>query len=89
MKEILNQVIHGRVHVHIGKAGLTNGIINQIDNQYKKKRIIKIRFLSMENFESVKEAANTLANLTKSNVLDIRGKTVVLQKRKGQRKFSK
>jgi RNA-binding protein YhbY len=37
MEEILKQVIHGRVHIQIGKSGITKGALQQIELQFKKK----------------------------------------------------
>lgn len=80
MNEIIRQVLHGKPHIHIGKFGITEAVINQIKTQYKTKNIIKIKFLSIEGFPDMKIAVHYLANVSNSKVLDIRGKTCILQK---------
>jgi RNA-binding protein len=80
VNEIIRQVLHGKPHIHIGKFGITEAVINQIKTQYKTKNIIKIKFLSIEGFPDMKIAVHYLANVSNSKVLDIRGKTCILQK---------
>ena len=55
MKEILNQVLHGKPHVHIGKSGITDAVIDQISKHFRNKKIIKVRFLSMGDYTTMKE----------------------------------
>ena len=44
MEEILKQVIHGRVHIQIGKSGITKGILLQLEQQFKKKNLLNYVF---------------------------------------------
>lgn len=78
MKEILNQVLHRKPHVHIGKSGLTDAIIDQIFKQFRNRKIIKVRFLSMGEYKSMKEATLVLSEKSNSKILDIRGNTCVI-----------
>ena len=79
MEEILKQVIHGRVHLQIGKSGITKGALQQLELQFKKKNFVKLRFLSLEHFANMKDAANKIAKQSNAKIVDLRGKTVVLQ----------
>lgn len=78
MKEIFNQVLHGKPHIHIGKLGITDSIVDEIKKQYKKRKIIKVKFLNKGTFSDYREATEFLAKITDSKVLDIRGKTCIL-----------
>ncbi len=80
MNEIIRQVLHGKPHIHIGKFGISEAVIDQIKTQFNTKTIIKIKFLSIEGFPNIKIAVHYLANVSNSKVLDIRGKTCILQK---------
>ncbi len=82
VKEIFNQVLHGKPHIHIGKYGISNKVIEQINKIFKNKQIIKVRFLDLHNFNNTKEAAVNLSKLTSSKLLDVRGKTCILYKKK-------
>lgn len=82
MKEIFKQVLHSKPSVHIGKAGITDAVIEQIQTHFKKRKIIKIKFLALEDSEEMKEAVEYLQEKTKSKVLDIRGRTCVIMDRK-------
>lgn len=78
MKEILNQVLHSKPHVHIGKSGLTDAVIDQISKQFRNRKIIKVRFLSMGEFNTMREATKVLSEKSNSKILDVRGNTCVI-----------
>jgi RNA-binding protein YhbY len=78
VKEIINQVIHGKVHLHIGKAGITPQLLEQVDNLLKKRSVIKVKLLNLMEFDNAKIAFHHFSMLTNTNVVDIRGKTGVL-----------
>lgn len=82
MKEIIKQVVHGKVHLHIGKAGITRNLISQIDNMFKKRKVIKVKLLNLMEFENAKQAFLHLSDLTNSKLVDVRGKTGVILKTK-------
>ena len=79
MNDSLKSIIHGKPQVHVGKNGLSPAVLKQIEILLEKKKIIKIRFLTIDNFESIDQAANFVVSKTKAKILDIRGKSVVLQ----------
>ena len=82
MKEIIKQVIHGKPHLHIGKAGITDEILIQVEKLFNKRMVIKIRILNLMNFDTVKEAMIYFSKVTNTEILDIRGKTGVIAKKK-------
>lgn len=82
MKEIIKQVIHGKPHLHIGKAGITDEILIQVDKLFNKRAVIKIRLLNLMDFKTAKEAMIYFSKITNTELLDIRGKTAVIKKKK-------
>lgn len=70
--------------VHIGKEGLTENIITEIQDQIKKSRIIKIRILrSAKGSSSMdkKMFAEQIAEKSDTKILDVRGNVVVVCKK--------
>ena len=79
-KEIFSQVLHGKPHIHVGKYGISDQVVKQVNNMFKNKQIIKIKFLNLNAFKNTREAASELSKLTSSKILDVRGKTCILFK---------
>jgi len=77
----IKDIIHGKVNIQIGKNGINEGLIQQIRQQFKKNRYLKIRFLDLHYFENMEEAVNVLATKTDAKITDIRGKTCVLERK--------
>ena len=78
-REIPHQLIEPSVAV--GKNGVTDRVIEEIKSQLKRKRIIKIR-LHGESKLSRLEVANELATRSDAKLVDVRGFTVVLTRKK-------
>jgi RNA-binding protein len=78
--EKLKAVVHGRTNVHIGKNGITPAIIDEVKNQIKLKKIIKVKFLDLHDFDSMDQAARILADQSKSKLVETRGHTCILRK---------
>ena len=73
--------MQGPADLQIGKAGISEGIINQIIELLKKYRLIKIRVLrNAPNFESITTVAGETATATDSSLGLIRGKCFLLYK---------
>ncbi|MCX8173242.1 MAG: YhbY family RNA-binding protein [Thermoplasmata archaeon] len=65
--------------VRVGKNGLTDSVINEIRNQLKKRKVIKIKFLkTTKDLGTMHEFVEILAEKTGARILDVRGGTVVL-----------
>jgi RNA-binding protein len=63
--------------VHVGKEGLTDGIVEEVKTQIKRHMLIKVRVLPAADMD--KDAvAEELAQRTGSKVVDTRGFTVLL-----------
>jgi len=80
MRALINKVIHAPAKIRIGKKGLTENIITEIQHIIKKDQVIKVKCLKVVPKESIPAIANNIAELTDSKVVEIRGKTFILIK---------
>jgi len=63
--------------VHIGKDGITDGVVEEIKLQIKKNKLVKVRILpSAERPRD--EVAKALESRTSSLLVEVRGNTVLL-----------
>ena len=67
----------------IGKGGISENLIQQVQNALKKRELIKLRVLDNSLLTS-REAADQLAEVTKSDVVQVIGSKFVLFKRNPQ-----
>jgi RNA-binding protein len=67
---------------HIGKNGVTDSLIVEINRQLKDNKLIKVKILKSA-IETIprEEIARQLAAKTGAELIDVRGNTVVLFKR--------
>lgn len=63
--------------VHIGKDGLTAGIIKEIKKQIKIKQLVKVRILPSAGMPK-QELAARLAEESSSHLIEVRGNTILL-----------
>jgi len=66
--------------VQIGKDGLTEKVAEELRRQVKAKGLIKVR-LNPSYQVDAKKAAVELSEASSSDVVDVRGRTVVLSRR--------
>jgi len=66
--------------VWIGKSGCTGSMVDEIRMQIKKRKIVKVKWL--HNTEIDPEA---IAARTGSDLIEVRGRTLVLAERKGKK----
>jgi len=65
--------------LNIGKNGVTDTVIEELNKQLKANRLVKVRILkSAEEGKDVKVIAEEIATATRSTVIEVRGRTVVL-----------
>lgn len=69
--------------IQIGKDGIGENLIIQVDGALKKRELIKITVLETSP-DSAKDAAIALANATKSDVVQVIGRKIVLFRRNPQ-----
>lgn len=75
----LDEVRMEHAMIRIGKNGLTDGILEEIKRQLKQKKIIKIK-IGIKTEENRKEFARKVAELTNSELVEVRGFTFILRK---------
>ncbi|WP_410508395.1 YhbY family RNA-binding protein [Methanosarcina hadiensis] len=65
--------------LNIGKNGITDTLIEELNKQIKANRLVKVKVLkSAEEGKDLKTIADELAKATRSTLIDVRGRTVVL-----------
>jgi RNA-binding protein len=65
--------------LNIGKNGVTETLIEELNKQIKANRLVKVRVLkSAEEGKDLKAIAEEIAAATRSTLIDVRGRTVVL-----------
>ncbi|MDQ1275608.1 MAG: RNA-binding protein [Euryarchaeota archaeon] len=65
--------------LNIGKNGVTDTLIEELNKQIKANRLVKVKVLkSAEEGKDLNIIADELAKATRSTLIDVRGRTVVL-----------
>ncbi|MGB9929055.1 MAG: YhbY family RNA-binding protein [Methanosarcina sp.] len=65
--------------LNIGKNGVTDTLIEELNKQIKARRLVKVRVLkSAEEEKDIKTIADEIAQATRSTLIEVRGRTVVL-----------
>ena len=71
--------------INVGKKGLCENVVREIDRQLDDKEYVKIRFLrsalAVEGVDKRKLAAK-LASMLNARIIDVRGLTVTLYRRR-------
>ena len=79
--EDFKKVLLSEPHEILGKKGITQEFVNHTIKLLKRYKIIKIKALkSIANKSNIKEIASQIADLTESNLLDVRGFTFIVSK---------
>ncbi len=64
--------------LNIGKNGVTDTLIEELNKQIKANRLVKVKVLkSAEEGKDLKVIEEEIAAATRSTVIDVRGRTVV------------
>lgn len=65
--------------LNIGKRGLDDTVIDEIKKQIKARHLVKVKVLrGAESEMNLKALADELSRLTSSELIDVRGRVVVL-----------
>ena len=69
--------------IWIGKSGVSQEMLKEIEKQLEKKEMVKIRILkSAIEGEEVKQIASKTAQQTSASLVEVRGHTFMLYKRR-------
>jgi len=80
-REEYKRVLLSRPHCILGKNGITNDFITHVASLLKRYKIIKIKALrSIATKSNITALSEKISKLTNSNVLDLRGKQIILSK---------
>ncbi|NHK31540.1 MAG: YhbY family RNA-binding protein [Asgard group archaeon] len=82
LKNRIATVLNEKAKVQIGKKGLTPAIYTEICNQLAIHELIKVRFLNNYLTEDINQDITLISKKTNSQIVDKRGKTVLLYKPK-------
>lgn len=66
--------------VRMGKAGVTQALVDEIRAQLRKKDAVKVKLLGTRR-EETRQIAEELAERCNAELIDVRGNTVALWKR--------
>ncbi|MBU3968114.1 MAG: YhbY family RNA-binding protein [Euryarchaeota archaeon] len=67
--------------MQIGKSGI-EAVVDELRTQLKNKKFIKVKFLKTALYEKDKhEMAEKLANMTGSELIEVRGNTAVFRRK--------
>ncbi|MYL33398.1 ribosome assembly RNA-binding protein YhbY [Pontibacillus yanchengensis] len=69
----------------VGKTGVTNNMVTQIDEALEKRELIKISILQ-NNFDNKNEVAQELADGANAHIVQIIGNTIILYKESSNNK---
>ncbi len=82
-EDLLKEVMLGPIHAQIGKNGLTEGVVAQLHELLKKERMIKVSVLkALAEEKSPSEVALEAEKQTKSFLVEVRGRTFILSKKR-------
>ena len=69
--------------IHVGKDGSTQQIINEVSRRLEQHEVVKAKILQTALKEvEVKEIATQIANQTDSTLIEVRGHTFILHKKR-------
>jgi len=76
-KELRGMGTELKASAHIGKDGLTQGLVEEVKSQIKAHKLVKIKVLA-SSVESKKELAVELAEKADVELIEIRGNTILV-----------
>jgi RNA-binding protein len=79
MRASVDKIRHEPAKLRIGKKGITEGIVSEVNAILTKDRVIKIKCLKVVPSEGIRAIAENIAELTNSKVIEVRGKTFILE----------
>ncbi len=76
-KELKGEGTAIKPSMHIGKGGLTDGVVEEVKIQIKANKLVKIKVLASSAQEK-KELAEELARRSGTRLVEVRGNTILL-----------
>jgi RNA-binding protein len=83
IKEKISERVAGKIDMQLGKSGITEAFLKEVEFRLKKQKVVKIRVL--KSFRrvfntSIEKIAEEVAEKTNSRVYEVRGFTFTLIK---------
>ena len=78
LKHRLKEVYAEKPKINIGKSGVSDAILTEIDRQLDLNHVIKIKFLPNFLTDDFQADIDKITKKTKSSLVDKRGKTIIL-----------
>ncbi len=79
-KELMNRSL-STITINIGKSGIPESVLQEIQRQLKDREVVKIRFSKAISLNK-KDQINHILEKTNSKLVDLRGNVAVLFKKK-------
>ncbi|MUN29357.1 YhbY family RNA-binding protein [Sulfuracidifex metallicus] len=76
-EDLVKKVRASHSTLRIGKNGVNDGLINEVNRRLKQEKVIKIKVATEDD---VKEIAAIVSEKTKAKLIEIRGFTFILAK---------
>ncbi len=70
-----------KASVQIGKGGISEGVVEEIIAQLKKRKVVKIKFLRNADRSDFRKKIEKIATLTNAEIVEIRGFTAILKRK--------
>ena len=82
-RSVKRRLIGEKPTIWIGKSGVSQELLKEIEKQLKKKEMVKVRILKSALKESeAKQVALQIAEQTQASLVEVRGHTFMLHKRR-------
>ena len=76
-KELKGKGTELKATIHIGKEGVTDGLVEEFVIQMKAHRLVKVKVLASSS-DKKKEMAEELATRAGAELIEVRGNTILL-----------
>lgn len=76
-KELKGKGTELKATMHVGKDGVTEGVVEELMNQLKSIKLVKVKVLA-SSADQKREIAEELALKTGAILLEVRGNTILL-----------
>ncbi len=85
LKEEIKKRVAGKTDLQLGKKGITDAFIREVKNRLEKQGVVKIKIL--KSFRKTteldrREIARLVADKTGAKLVEVRGYTFILMKRR-------
>lgn len=64
--------------IWVGKEGISDGIIDEINKQVESKGIVKLKVLRNSPYREMAEAEEIIKDRIKGRIAEVRGKTILI-----------